>query len=121
MCYGELKLIIEKTPAEICTNEFCKTRNVRAAFKKFQIMFLGPGFTQRRAGQLEEELRNLKYKGEYKTSNFQTYVARHKKIYQQMQNLKNNGYAGIDPGTFVRYFLGGIDKPALKTAIQICE
>ena len=121
MCYAELKLIVEKTPAEICINKFRKTRDVRAAFKKLQTTFLGPGFTQRRAGQLEEELRNLKYKGEYKTNNFQSYVARHEKIYQQMQNLKNDGYAGIDPGTRVRYFLGGIDEPALRTAVQICE
>ncbi len=38
-----------------------------------------------------------------------------------MQNLKNNSYAGIDPGTHVQYFLGGTDKPSLKTAVQICD
>ncbi len=38
-----------------------------------------------------------------------------------MQNLKNGGYAGIDPGTCAHYFLGGIDKPSLKTAVQIYE
>ncbi len=121
MCFAELKLIVEKTPAEICINEFRKTRDVRAAFKKLQTTFLGPSFTQRRAGQLEEELRNTKYKGEFKHSNFQSYVAKHEKIYQQMENLKNDGYAGIDPGTRVQYFHGGIDEPSLKTAIQICE
>ncbi len=36
-----------------------------------------------------------------------------------MQNLKNNSYAGIDHGTCVSYFLGGIDEPSLKTAGQI--
>ncbi len=38
-----------------------------------------------------------------------------------MQNLKTKGYAGIEFGTFVRYFLGGIEEPSLKTAVQICE
>ncbi len=38
-----------------------------------------------------------------------------------MENLKNDGYAGIDPSTCVPYFLGGIDKPSLKTAVSICE
>ncbi len=121
MCYAKLKLIVDKTLAEICINEFCKTCNVCAVFKKLQTTFLGPGFTQRCAGQLEEDLRNLKYKGKYKQNHFQSYVARHEKIYQQMQNLKNNGYAGIDPGTCVHYFLGEIDEPSLKTAVQICE
>ncbi len=121
MCYAELKLIVEKTLAEICINEFCKTRDVYAAFKKLQTMFLGPGFSQRCTGQLEEDFHNLKYKGKYKQSNFQSYVACHEKIYQQMQNLKNDGYAGINPGTCEHYFLEGIDEPSLKTAVQMCE
>ncbi len=70
---------------------------------------------------LKEELSSLKYKGEFQSNNFQMYVACHKKIFQQIQNLQNNCYAGIDPGTCMRYFLGGIDKPALKTAVQIWE
>ncbi len=66
MCYAKLKLIVEKMPAEICINRFCKTRNICATFKKLQTMFLGPGFTQHCAGQLKEELRNLMYKGKHK-------------------------------------------------------
>ncbi len=46
MCYTKLKLIVKKTPAETCINEFSKSCNVHAAFKKLQVMFLGPGFTQ---------------------------------------------------------------------------
>ncbi len=38
-----------------------------------------------------------------------------------MENLKAEGYAGIDFGTRVRYFLGGIEEPSLRTAVQICE
>ncbi len=49
------------------------------------------------------------------------YMAHHEKIYQQMQNLKTDCYAGIDFGTHVQYFLGGIEEPSLKTAVQICE
>ncbi len=112
MCYAELKLIVDKTPAKICINKFCKTRNFCAAFKKLQTTFLGPSFTQSQARQLEEDLRTLRYKCEYKQNNFQSYVAYHNKIYQQMENLKNDGYAGIDPGTPMQYFLGGIDKPS---------
>ena len=121
MCYAELKLITQNTPAGTCINEFRKTRDFRAAYLKLKLTFLGPGFTQQRAGHLKEELQSLKYKGEFKTSNFQTYIAKHEKIYQQMQNLKDDGYAGIDFGTRVRYFLGGIEEPSLKTAVQICE
>ncbi len=82
---------------------------------------LGPGFTQHQARQLEKELHSLGYKGKHKHKNFQMYVAHHEKIYWQMQNLKNDGYARIDPGTHVHYFLGEIDKPSLKTAVQICD
>ncbi len=42
MCFAELKLIVDKTPAEICIKEFRKTHNVCAAFVKLQTMFLGP-------------------------------------------------------------------------------
>ncbi len=38
-----------------------------------------------------------------------------------MENLKNDGYAGIDIGTCMFYSLGRIDKPSLKTAVQICK
>ncbi len=38
-----------------------------------------------------------------------------------MQNLKNDDYAGVDPGTCVCYFLGGIEEPSLKTADLICK
>ncbi len=75
MCYAELKIITQNTPAETCINEFRKTRNFCAAYLKLKLTFLGPGFTQRLAGQLEEELRALTYKGEYKSTNFQTYIA----------------------------------------------
>ncbi len=56
-----------------------------------------------------------------KNSNFQTYVAHHQKIFLQMQNLESDRYAGIDIGTCLRFFLFGIDKLTLKTAVQICE
>ncbi len=38
-----------------------------------------------------------------------------------MENLKNDGYAGIDAGTHASYFLGGIDEHSLKKAVQICD
>ncbi len=37
---------------------------------------------------------------------------------QQTENLKNNGYVGIHPGTCVHYFIGGIDQPSLKITVQ---
>ncbi len=84
MCYVELKLIVKKTPAKTCINKFCKTHDVHEAFTKLQTIFLGQGFTQRQAGQLEEELHALKYRGEHMHNNFQMYIACHKKIYQQI-------------------------------------
>ncbi len=107
MSYADLRIIVEKTPAEIFIKKFHKTGNICTAFNKLQLTFLGPGFTQHHAGQLEEEIRSLKYKGEFKYNNFQMYVAGHKKIFQQLQNLNNDGYAGISPCTYVHYFLGG--------------
>ncbi len=91
MCYAELKIIMQNTSAKTCIDEFCKTHNVCAAYRKLRLMFLGLGFTQRCTRQLEEELQTLKYKGEYKHSNFQSYIARHKKIYQQMLGLNTSG------------------------------
>ncbi len=38
-----------------------------------------------------------------------------------MQNLKMEGYAGIDIGTHICYFLEGIKEPSLKTTVQICK
>ncbi len=121
MCYAKLKIIMQNTSTETCLNKLCKTRNVRAVYKKLRLTFLGMGFNQHHAGQLEEELRALKYKGEYKHSNFQMYTSQHEKIYQQMQSLKTDSYAGINFGIRVRYFLGGIEEPSLETALQICK
>ncbi len=100
---------------------YFKTCDVHTTFKKFQYTYLGLCFTQCCTGQLEEELFSLKYKGGFKTNNFQMYVAHLKKIFQQMENLKTVGYAGIDAGTNICYFLRGIDKPFLKTPVQICK
>ncbi len=56
MCYAELKIITQHTSAKTFINEFCKTRDFQAAYLKLRLTFLGPGFTQQRAGQLEEAL-----------------------------------------------------------------
>ncbi len=117
MCYAELKIIRKNTSSETCINKFHKICNVCSANKTLRLTFLGPRFTQHHARQLKEELHALKYKGKYKHSNFQTYIACHKKIYQKMQSLKTNGYTGIDFGTCVHYLLGGIKEPSLKTTV----
>ncbi len=121
MCYAELKIITQNTSAKTCINMFCRTHNFCAAYKKLRLTFFGLGFTQRCARQLEDELQSLRYKGEYKHSNFQMYIACHEQIFQQMQNLKTDGYDEINFGTCVRYFLSRIEEPSLKTAVQICE
>ncbi len=69
MCYAKLKIMVEKTAAETCINKLRKTRNVQAAFKKLQVTFLGPGFTQQCTRQLEEELCYLWYMGKPKHNN----------------------------------------------------
>ncbi len=38
-----------------------------------------------------------------------------------MENLKNDGYAVIDPGTCIHYFLGRKDDSSLNTGVQICK
>ncbi len=75
MCYAKLKIITQNISADTCIDKFCMTRNFHAVYKKLRLMFLGPGFTQHRTGQLKDELRSLKYKGEYKNNNFQMYIA----------------------------------------------
>ncbi len=46
------------------------------------------------------------------------YIADCKKIFQQIENLKTDGYAGINIGTRACNFLG-VEESSLKTAIQI--
>ncbi len=41
MCYGELKIIVDKTPAKTCINRFCKTHNICPTYRKLQYTFLG--------------------------------------------------------------------------------
>lgn len=121
MCDVKLKVMIHHTPSETCINKFCKTFNFCADYKKLHIMYLGPGFTQRCAGPLKVKLQSIKNKGEFKNSNFQTYVVCHEEIFQQVQNLKPGGYTDIDISTCVCFFLLEIDNPSLKTVVQICE
>ncbi len=92
-----------------------------ATFKKLQFTFLGPGFIQRCAGQLEDELCSLKYMEDSRTATSRPTLLVAEKIFQQIQNLKANGYTGIDSSTSVCFFLSGIDKPSLKTPVQVCK
>ncbi len=101
MCYAELKVIVVKTIPETCINEFCKTHNVWTAFKKFQLIFLGPSYTKGCTRQLEDEPYSLKYMGEFKSKNFQICVAHHKKIFEEIENVKADGSAGIEFGMCV--------------------
>ncbi len=66
MCYEELWIIVEKTPAETCINKFHRTCSICDALKRLQLTFLGPSFTQLCTGKLKEELCSLKYKGEFR-------------------------------------------------------
>ncbi len=61
VCYAKVKIISERTPAKTCINEFCKTHNIHAEYRKLQFTFLGPGFTQHCSGKLEDKLCSLKY------------------------------------------------------------
>ncbi len=54
-CYAELKVIVTRTPTKTCMNEFHKTCNVCAAFKKLKFTFIGPSFTQQCTVQFEDK------------------------------------------------------------------
>ncbi len=45
MIYAELKIITQDTSAETCIDKFWKTRDIRAAYWKLRLTFLGSGFT----------------------------------------------------------------------------
>ncbi len=121
MWYVKLKVIVTKTSAKTHIKTFCKTCNLCAAFKKLQTTFLGPGFTQQRDQYLQTELCSLKYKLECKDNNFQTCIACHEKVFQQINYLKVDVYTGFNAGTCVKHFCTCIDETSSKTAVQICE
>ncbi len=56
MSYAKLKIIMQNTSTKTCIDKFCKTHDVNAVYKKLRLKFLGPGFIERHAGQLEDEL-----------------------------------------------------------------
>ncbi len=118
LCYAKLKVIGEKPPLRPASRTSARPAMSAQHIRNFSILFLAwfiPNVVP------DSSKRSFAYSKVRENSNFQTYISCHEKIFQQMENIQNNGYAGIDAGTQMRYFLWGIDKPSLKTAVQICK
>jgi hypothetical protein len=58
-------------------------------------------------------MKALKYTGEKRRYNFETYVSAHKRLHNVYNDLKLHGHEGISEGTKVRRLLEGIATPTL--------
>jgi hypothetical protein len=65
------------------------------------------------AGEAEQVLASVQYKGETRQWNFEKYALMHLRQHLILEAMVIHGYTGIDAGSKVRYLLNGIRCTAL--------
>jgi hypothetical protein len=90
-----------------------KTRNERLAYQLLFRHYLGPNNVGNMAGEAEQVLASVQYKGETRQWNFEKYALMHLRQHLILEALVIHGYTGIDAGSTVRYLLNGIRCAAL--------
>jgi hypothetical protein len=70
--------------------------------------YLGPNNTDNLAAEAEAELMRLRYTGEKRRHNYDSYVNAHKRLHNVYNDLKEHGHEGISEQTKVRKFTSGI-------------
>jgi len=91
-----------------------KTRNSRLAYQLLFRHYLGPNNVGNIAGEVEQVLASVQYKGETRQWNFEKYALMHLRQHLILEALVIHGYTRIDTGSKVRYLLNGIRCAALK-------
>jgi len=90
-----------------------KTRNGRLAYQLLFRHYLGPNNVGNMAGEAEQVLATVQYKGEMRMWNFEKYALTHLRQHLILETLVIHGYTRIDAGSKVRYLLNGIRCTAL--------
>jgi hypothetical protein len=90
-----------------------KTRNGRLAFQLLFRHYLGPNNVGNMAGEAEQMLASVQYKGKTHQWNFEKYALTHLRQHLILEALVVHGYTGINAGSKVRYLLNGIKCLAL--------
>jgi hypothetical protein len=93
---------------------FLKKCDGRGAYLALKNYHLGPNNTNNMASKVESELSKLKYTGEKRRYNFDSYVKGHIRCHTVMKDLMKYGYSGIDDHTKVRRLLEGIHNRQLE-------
>jgi hypothetical protein len=98
-----------------------KTRNGRLVDQLLFRHYLGPNNVGNMAGEAEQMLALVQYKGEMRHWNFEKYALMHLRQHLILEALVIHGYTGIDAGSKVRYLLNGIwcaELDAVRTRIM---
>ena len=98
-----------------------RAQDGRAAFLALKSHYLGPNNVNNMATDLETQFEGLTYNQETRRWNFEKYAGKHVELFNTAEDLKEHGYAGLDPSTRVRRLLNGIktDKlDSVKTRIM---
>ena len=114
-----LKKICQDTAAYSYVSAY--TTDGRAAWFVLMQNYLGPQHTQLQAAIWEAKLQHSRYTGESVRFNYEKYCDIHQLGHTRLTALEANGYKGIDEGTKIRYFLGGIHCADLKTPVELCR
>ncbi len=84
---------------------FASNKDGRGAYLALYDYYLGTSHTQNISRRAEALLSKLRYTGESKRYNFHKYAIQHKECHIVLNNLKEQGYSGIDDSTKVRRFM----------------
>lgn len=120
--WEKLSLIFKDTVHFTYLKPYQRAREGREAYLALRNHYLGPNMTRTLAAQAESELDKLRYTGEKRRYNFETFVNAHKRIHNVYDDLKRTGkHEGISEGTKVRKLMKGINNRHLENIrSQIC-
>jgi hypothetical protein len=112
--WDKLATIFDTSDDYTYMKPFQRERDGRAAYKALYDHFLGPNNTDNMAVKADAEMAKLKYTGEKRRHNFETYVNAHKRLHNVYEDLKRHGHEGISMGTKVRRFIEGFETPMMN-------
>lgn len=120
--WEKLSLIFKGSVHFTHLKPFQKERDGRGAYQALRSQYLGPKVTRSMAKDADDEINKLRYVGEKRRYNFDTYVNAHKRIHNVYDDLKATGHhEGISEETKVRKLMAGINNRHLEAIKgQVC-
>ena len=112
--WNKLVAIFKNSKSYSHIKPFARQSDGRAAYRALYNVRLGPNNMKEIATNADAEMAKLRYTGEKRRHNFESYINAHKHLHNVYNDIKELGHEGISESTKVRKFIQGIHHPDLK-------